>query len=145
MILGYKTSGQVSQTYEVKPHTYPKYGKTTTDPTFYEPAATRIANMYKSSGLKLEGVYDYNSKEDLEKFSQGNFESNIKDAVPDPRFNNHLLREEISQITTNLGNVVEDTVNDKSKKSKEKADRINESLQINEQIQKQNNSTNVEE
>lgn len=28
-------------------HVYPKYGKSTTDPTYYEPSATRIANMKK--------------------------------------------------------------------------------------------------
>lgn len=41
----------------------PKYGKSTTDPTYYEPAATRIANMYKSAGAGT-ALYDFEYDKD---------------------------------------------------------------------------------
>lgn len=119
----------------------PKYGKSTTDPTYYEPSATRIANMKKASGLKLEGIYDFYSKDDVSKFNEKNFSKNISKAEYDPRYNNKLLREEVSQITNNLGNETQDMIDSKQKKKAEKAERINESLEISSKITEQNNKT----
>ena len=59
MNISYKSLAQVSESYETQPHKFPKYGKSTTDPTFFEPTATRIANMKNASGAQLQGLYDF--------------------------------------------------------------------------------------
>lgn len=119
----------------------PKFGKSTTDPTYFEPSATRIANMKKASSMKLEGIYDFYSKDDVAKFNEKNFSQNIHNAEYDPRFNNKLLREEVSQITNNLGNQAEDLIESNKKKKYEKAERIQESLEISSKIEEQNSKT----
>ena len=99
----------------------PKFGKSTTDPTYYEPSATRIANMKKASGTQLEGIYDFYSKDDVSKFNETNFSKNINNAQVDPRFNNKLLREEVSQISNNLANDAKEMIdNKKAEKSAKK-------------------------
>lgn len=126
---------QTSLSYEGEPHKYPKYGKSTTDPTYYEPAATRIANMKKSAGMKLEGIYDYYSKDDVSKFNEANFDKNIRNATYDPRFNNNLTREEISQVVSNLSDKADTMIDKKKTAAKDKSDRINEQLEISNKIQ----------
>ena len=76
MNLSYENTEQISKSFEHKPHVYPKYGKSTTDPTYYEPSATRIANMKKASGMKLEGIYDFYSKDDVSKFNEDQLKQN---------------------------------------------------------------------
>lgn len=139
--LHYTTSDQISESYEGYKHKYPKYGKSTTDPTYYEPAATRIANMKKAAGLKLEGLYDYYTKDDVSKFNEKNFSKNIHEAQYDPRFNNTLLREEISQVTTNLGDQAETMIESKKKQSQDKQNRINEQLEVSKKITEQSEKT----
>lgn len=53
----YKNTEQISELvdYEFK---LPKYPKSTTDPTYYEPTATRIANMRKSASSG-KSLYDF--------------------------------------------------------------------------------------
>lgn len=53
----FKTTGQVSEQFDYK-YEPPKYGKSTTDPTYYEPAATRIANMRKAA-QSGKSLYDF--------------------------------------------------------------------------------------
>lgn len=137
----FSNTDQISERCEPIKFELPKFGNSTTDPTYYEPSATRIANMKKASGMKLEGIYDFYSKDDVSKFNEENFSNNIASAHYDPRYNNKLLREEISQITTNIGNQAEDMITDKKTKSKEKAERIQESLEISSKIDEQNNKT----
>lgn len=134
---------QISKSHEGYTHKYPKYGKSTTDPTYYEPAATRIANMKKASGLKLEGIYDYYTKDDVSKFNEDNFKKNIGNAQYDPRFNNTLLREEISQVTRSYEDAARELVDDKKDTAKKKSDRINEAVETSKVINKvsENNST----
>ena len=134
MNLCFKNTEQISKSFDNGPHKYPKYGKSTTDPTYYEPSATRIANMKKASGVKLEGIYDFYSKDDVSKFNEDNFNQNIRNAQVDPRFQNKLLKEEISQITTSLSNEAQDIVDKSTAKSKAKQDRINESLEVSKAI-----------
>lgn len=134
MNLCYENTEQISKSFDNGKHIYPKYGKSTTDPTYYEPAATRIANMKKASGAKLEGIYDYYSKDDVSKFNEDNFNQNIRTAQIDPRFQNKLLKEEISQITTSLGNEAQDIVDTVKAKTKAKQERINESLEVSKAI-----------
>ena len=141
MNLCYENTEQISKSFDAGKHVYPKYGKSTTDPTYYEPSATRIANMKKASGVKLEGIYDFYSKDDVSKFNEDNFNQNIRTAQVDPRFQNKLLKEEISQITTSLSNEAQDIVDNAKAKSKAKQERINENLEISKAIDSQNNST----
>lgn len=144
--LHYVDTNQITKSYTGFKHKYPKYGKSTTDPTYYEPAATRIANMKKASGMKLEGIYDYYSKDDVSKFNEENFRHNIGEAQYDPRFNNTLLREEISQVTTNYEHAAETMIDKKKDSQKKKTDRINEAVETA-KIINQNSSTdnNTEE
>lgn len=134
MNLCYENTEQISKSFDNGVHKYPKYGKSTTDPTYYEPAATRIANMKKASGVKLEGIYDFYSKDDVSKFNEDNFNQNIRNAQVDPRFQNKLLKEEISQITTSLSNEAQDIVDSAKAKTKAKQERINESLEVSKAI-----------
>lgn len=139
----FESVNQTSKSYEGYTHTYPKYGKSTTDPTYYEPAATRIANMKKASGMKLEGIYDYYTKDDVSKFNEDNFKNNIGNAQYDPRFNNTLLREEISQVTRSYEKAAQELVDNKKDTAKKKSDRINEAVETSKAISKvsENNST----
>lgn len=138
----FSSTEQVSERCEPVKFELPKFGKSTTDPTYYEPAASRIANMKKASGVKLEGIYDFYTKDDVSKFNEENFSKNIHNAEYDPRYNNKLLREEVSQITTNLGNQAEEMIESNNKKKSDKAERIKESLEISSKIDSQNNKTN---
>lgn len=65
----YKNTEQISELvdYEFK---LPKYPPSTTDPTFYEPTATRIANMRKSASSG-KSLYDFENGEnpDISKVS----------------------------------------------------------------------------
>ena len=130
----YLNTNQISESVTGYEHNYPKYGKSTTDPTYYEPAATRIANMKKASGVKLEGIYDFYQKDDVSKFNEKNFKNNIGNAMYDPRFNNNLTREEISQATNNISNRVDETIQKKKKSAEDKQDRINEQLEVSDKI-----------
>lgn len=141
MNLCYENTEQISKSFDAGKHVYPKYSKSTTDPTYYEPSATRIANMKKASGIKLEGIYDFYSQDDVSKFNEDNFNKNIRNAQVDPRFQNKLLKEEISQITTSLSNEAQDIVDNAKAKSKAKQERIKENLEISKAIDSQNNST----
>lgn len=128
------STNQISESYEGTPHVYPKYGKSTTDPSYYEPAATRIANMRKTSGVKLQGIYDFYEKDDVSKFNEQNFKYNISNAMYDPRYNNNLTREEISQATNNIKNKVDETIQKKKQSVEDKQNRINEQLEVSDKI-----------
>lgn len=93
----YKNTEQVSEKtdYEFK---LPKYGKSTTDPTYYEPSATRIANMRKSA-QSGKSLYDFDGS-DLPKDDNGNpdwSKQDISKARITPGRKPGLTREEISQ------------------------------------------------
>lgn len=109
--------------------TPPTYGETTTDPSFYEPQATRIANMRKSASGG-QALYD---------FEDGHIPDNNIDNV-------HIMLgrkpgltlEEVSQIQeTNAQHIVAQS--EKAKKDeKAKEDSLNEQLEI---IQKSINAS----
>ena len=122
----------------------PTYAKSTTDPTFYEPAATRIANMRRAAGVQYEGLYDFYDKDSISKFNESNFEKNISDAIPDIRFQKGLTQEEISQVTTNLSHEVENMISKKQKDQEKKISRQKEAMETQQIIDNsttQNNST----
>lgn len=143
MNIAYKSTEQISEMYEAKPHQYPKYGKSTTDPTYYEPSATRIANMKKASGAQLEGIYDFYSKDDVEKFNKDNFDLNIRTAQVDPMYQKGFTREEISQVTNQLADQAQKAYNDVTEEQKTTKKRIDESIAVSKAIEK--SSTKIEE
>lgn len=143
MNIAYKSTEQISEMYEAKPHKYPKYGKSTTDPTYYEPSATRIANMKKASGAQLEGIYDFYTKDDVEKFNKDNFELNIRNAQVDPMYQKGLTREEVSQVTNQLSDQAQKAYNEVIDEQKATKKRVDESLAVSHVIEK--SSTKTEE
>ena len=101
----------------------PKYGPSTTDPTFYEPTATRIANMMRSAS-SLQGIYDFTEKIDLNNKSKEEILAATKErsmreitnGVVDVRFSKHgLTKEEISQITMEKSLKADSMLDDKKK------------------------------
>lgn len=136
----FKDTTQVSKKVVMKPHKFPKYGKSTTDPTYYEPAANRIANMKKASGFQLEGIYDFYSKEDVDKFSSENFDKNIQNAKVDVRFNNKLLPEEVSQITTTMAYEAQEAVDSKKSETSKNIKEAQKTIAIAKEIQKSSDS-----
>ena len=141
MNISYKSLGQLSESYETEPHVFPKYGKSTTDPTYYEPTASRIANMKKSSGAQMQGIYDFYDKKDVSQMSKSEFTEYTKNAKVDPMFNNKLVREEVSQITNDLAYQAQDAVDKVTKEQKDTAKRINEAVKTSEIINKNTSKT----
>lgn len=120
-MIRFKDTTQLSTSYECKPHVYPKYGLSTTDPTFYEPTASRIANMKKSASA-MQGIFDYKGKIDGKNQDEIRDKSlkQLESSVVDVRYSkNGLTREEISQITMEKSLEVDRLVKNKAK---EKAD-----------------------
>lgn len=142
MNYAYDSSEQVAKMIELPAHEYPKYGKSTTDPTYYEPAATRIANMKKASGVQLEGIYDFYTKSDVQKFDKENFDENIRNASVDPRYQKGLTREEISQTVNQLGEQAQKVYDNKQSETKAKKERIDEAITASKIVE--NNSTKEE-
>lgn len=96
----FKDTKQMSEltTYEFK---LPKYGKSTTDPTYYEPSATRIANMRKSAASG-KSLYDFDGS-DLPKDEKDNIDWSKQDISKTritPGRKPGMTQEEISQSMT---------------------------------------------
>lgn len=64
MIPHYKDTSPISEQVEYE-YVQPKYGSSTTDPTYYEPTATRIANMRKSASSG-KSLYDFQEGENVD-------------------------------------------------------------------------------
>lgn len=144
MAITYTDTEQMSS---IAPYRYvqPKYAKSTTDPTYYEPAATRIANMRKASGVILEGIYDYYSKDDVSKFNEKNFSKNISKTTPDFKYVKGLTQEEISQVANDYADKAESMLNKKKDSQSKKAERINESIETSKAIQASTESSESSE
>lgn len=132
MLHFYSGSNQIPGTCEQKPFVLPKYPASTTDPTFYEPTATRIANMKRAAG-GFQGIFDY-------KGSVKNSEEGIKQlssATVDIRFTKHgMTKEEISQITMQKSLEADSLISDKKKKAADKSEELKKELQIAEAVSK---------
>lgn len=110
----YKNTEQISEIDpEVKPFKLPKFGKSTTDPTYYEPMATAIQNMRNSADGSGQSLYD---------FATGTKTPDVSYTVPMLGRKPGLTIEEVSQINNiNNSNIQEDINKDKeNKKNKEK-------------------------
>lgn len=105
----FKDTKQMSEltTYEFK---LPKYGKSTTDPTYYEPSATRIANMRKSAAAG-KSLYDFTGEEFADE--EGNIDwskQNISNVHITPGRKPGMTQEEISQNLNDAQNELETKV-----------------------------------
>lgn len=117
----------------------PVYPASTTDPTYYEPTATRITNMRKSAS-SMKTLYDFEGDEASQFIAKNkDDEARVLKKLPksrvDPRFNSNLTREEISQVANDLGADVQNMVDDKKAKQKKELDNIKEALTINKVIE----------
>lgn len=140
----FKDTNQMSEldTYEF---VLPKYPESTTDPTYYEPTATRIANMRKSAS-STKSLYDFEGDDAKVFVDSKKALSKISSAQVDPRFNNNLTREEVSQVTTDLGENVQNVVNKKKDNTKKLKEEVQTALEVQKVLEttKQNNSTSEE-
>lgn len=120
----YKTTEQITKTCEYN-FKLPEFGKSTTDPTYYEPAATRIANMRKSA-QSAKSLYDFDGTKFKDK--DGNIDwskQDISDSRIIPGRKPGLTREEISQHLT-------DTQDEIFMHNEEiNAEKVNDKKQIN--------------
>lgn len=138
MIRHFASCNNVPGETEVKPHVYPEYGPSTTDPTFYEPTATRIANMKKSSSA-MKGIFDFEGK--LEGKTPDEVKANalkqLESGRVDVRYSqNGLTREEISQITTEKTFEVENMLSDKKKAKEDRTNELKKELETAEAVSK---------
>lgn len=127
MLYYYKSSCQIPGTCEEGyKHENPVYGPSTTDPTFYEPTATRIANMKRAAG-GLKGIYDFNG-------SVKNPDEGIKqlgEAVVDVRFSKHgMTKEEISQVTMEKSLEADVMVSNKKKQKADNTEQLKKEVEL---------------
>lgn len=115
----YKTTEQITTQidYEFK---LPKYGKSTTDPTYYEPAATRIANMRRSA-QSGKSLYDFEYEKGKKFSPEELLEMHDKMRIT-PGRKPGMTQEEISQQYTDTKQEVENMAS-KKKAEQEAKDR----------------------
>lgn len=106
----FKTTGQVSKQFAYK-YEPPKYGKSTTDPTYYEPAATRIANMRKAA-QSGKSLYDF-EYDKSKKFTPAELLQQSDKMRITPGRKPGLTQEEISQNLKNTESQVKEMYADK--------------------------------
>lgn len=134
-MIHYQTTEQITKVSKNYKFELPKYGKSTTDPTYYEPSATRIANMRKSAQA-AKSLYDFTG-EDLPKDENGNpdwSKQNISNARIVPGRKPGLTREEISQNYQDALNDVQNMTEDKKAEIQAKKEQIETAKQISKSI-----------
>ena len=146
----YLNNAQISERIEGYKFTMPVYGPSTTDPTYFEPTATRIANMRKSA-TGLKGIFDFEGKlegtpEEIAKKSLKQLEG----ATVDVRFSKHgMTKEEISQTVNEKTAIAEEIVKTKKDSAKTKDERLKEEVAIatavNESLSSQLDKTSSED
>lgn len=136
----YKNTEQISEKTDYK-FELPKYGKSTTDPTYYEPSATRIANMRKSA-TSGKSLYDFTG-EDLPKDKNGNpdwSKQDITKARITPGRKPGMTREEISQNLTDLTSKFKNEVEKNQAEKEAEQKQIEQAKNIKKSLQEATNS-----
>lgn len=113
----YKTTDQITETCDYK-FDLPEFGESTTDPSYYEPQSTRIANMRKSASSASDGVYDFYddpSSADLDEYHT------LVGRKPGITFEEVSAMNEINNFRINANNKAFEESEKRSKKSKEDA------------------------
>lgn len=136
MIYHYAGCNQIPGTCDNVPFELPKYGPSTTDPTYYEPTATRIANMKRSAGA-FQGLYDFTGS--LEgKTSEDKADNALKQlssASVDVRYSKHgLTKEEVSQITMEKSLEADSMIKDKKQAKKDNSESLKKELEVAEAV-----------
>lgn len=101
----------VKKSYEFK---LPTFGESRTDPSFYEPTSSRIANMRKSASSGV-ALYDYEgdfSKDDIQKQTRTHF--------VEPARKLGVTREELSQIQNMTARKVDEKIEAAEQEVKDK-------------------------
>lgn len=131
MLHYYSGSNQIPGTAEeYYTHDNPIFGESTTDPTFYEPTASRIANMKKAAG-GLRGIYDFNDsvKSPDEALNQ------LSGASVDVRFSKHgMTKEEISQVTMEKSLQADSMISKKKSDKKDNTEQLKKELEVAEYV-----------
>lgn len=118
----YEDTNQISKLTK-KPYEFklPTFGESRTDPTFYEPTATRIANMRKSASSGV-ALYDYEGD-----FSRSDIAKQTREHFIEPAREIGITREEISQIQNEAASKIDEQL---SVAKEERRDRIAEKQRI---------------
>lgn len=98
----------------------PTFGESRTDPSYYEPSATRIANMRKSASSGV-ALYDYEGE-----FSKSDIKKQTREHFMEPAREIGITREELSQIQTDAASVVDSKVEAAKKENADLIDRKRE-------------------
>lgn len=118
----YSDTSQISKLVKAKPFVLPRFGESRTDPTYYEPTATRIANMRKSASSGV-ALYDYEGE-----FSKSDIKKQTREHFMEPAREIGITREELSQIQNTTAREVDEKIEvakkDKQSKDTAKADSL---------------------
>lgn len=111
----YEDTTQISKLVK-KPYKFklPTFGESRTDPTFYEPTATRIANMRKSASSGV-ALYDYEGD-----FKRSDVEKQTREHVFEPARNIGITREELSQIVNTTAKSIDKKIDSAKEEQKDK-------------------------
>lgn len=108
----YQDTNQISKLVNKYEFKLPTFGESRTDPTYYEPTATRIANMRRSASSGV-ALFDYEGD-----FSRSDIQRQTREHFMEPAREIGITREELSQIQTETSYKVE-TKLDEAKKEKQ--------------------------
>lgn len=154
MIYHYKGCNQIpGTTKQDEPFELPKYGPSTTDPTYYEPTATRIANMKRSAGA-FQGLYDFTeqidfkgkSKEEIYKAAVERAERETSSGVVDVRFSKHgMTHEEVSQVLMEKSLKADSMLKDKNQELKDNTKQLKKELKTAELVAEKLSSKEVDD
>ena len=116
MIINYADTSQVSKI--VKPIVFrlPTFGESRTDPTYYEPTATRIGNMRKSASVGV-ALYDYEGD-----FSKAEIKNQTRKHFLEPAREIGITREELSQIQNEAAQRVDSEIKAQNDEAKDLID-----------------------
>lgn len=108
----------------------PKFGESTTDPTYYEPTATRIANMRRSAG-SFVGLYDFDGpvSDSVTGLKQ------LDNAQVDVRYAKHgMTKEEISQTAMLKSLQADELIKNKKQSAKDNAETLKKEVAMAEAV-----------
>lgn len=108
----YADTNQISERVNKYEFKLPTFGESRTDPTYYEPTATRIANMRKSASAGV-ALYDYEGD-----YSRSDIAKQTREHYIEPAREIGITREEISQIQNEAARKVDLKI-DEAKKEKQ--------------------------
>lgn len=118
----YSDTSQISKLVEAKAFVLPRFGESRTDPSYYEPSASRIANMRKSASSGV-ALYDYEGE-----FSKSDIKKQTREHFMEPAREIGITREELSQIQNTTVRAINEKVEvakkDKKAKDSAKADSL---------------------